>query len=65
MMEKLRDVLVTDRTPADVAARNGKGTYNEADLNRVLRACSWLAVNSKMRAATSSFSLRAAEAAKV
>lgn len=42
-MEKLRDVLVTDRSPADVAARNEKGTYNEADLNRVLRACSWLA----------------------
>lgn len=42
-MEKLRDILVTDRSPADVAAGNGKGTYNEADLNRVLRACSLLA----------------------
>ena len=43
MTEKLRSVLVTDRTQADVNARNAKGTYGEADLNRVLRACSWLA----------------------
>lgn len=43
MTEKLRDILVTDRTQRDVNARNEKGTYNEADLNRVLRACSWLA----------------------
>lgn len=43
MTEKLRDILVTDRTQADVNARNAKGTYGEADLNRVLRACSWLA----------------------
>ncbi len=42
-MEKLSSVLITDRSPADVAARNGKGTYNAEDLNRVLRACSWLA----------------------
>lgn len=42
-MEKLRSVLVTDRTQADVNARNEKGTYGAADLNRVLRACSWLA----------------------
>lgn len=42
-MEKLRSVLVTDRTQADVNARNDKGTYNCADLNRVLRACAWLA----------------------
>lgn len=42
-MEKLRDILVTDRSAADVQARNRKGTYNEEDLNRVLRACSWLA----------------------
>lgn len=42
-MEKLRDILVTDRSPADVDARNKKGTYNAEDLNRVLRACSWLA----------------------
>lgn len=41
-MKKLRDILVTDRTQADVNARNAKGTYGEADLNRVLRACSWL-----------------------
>lgn len=43
MTEKLRDVLVTDRAQADVSARNEKGTYNAEDLNRVLRACSWLA----------------------
>ncbi len=42
-MEKLSSILITDRSPADVAARNGKGTYNAEDLNRVLRACSWLA----------------------
>lgn len=42
-MEKLRDVLVTDRSPADVLAQNGRGTYNAEDVNRVLRACSWLA----------------------
>lgn len=30
--------LVTDRTQADVAARNVKGTYNAADLNRVTAA---------------------------
>lgn len=43
MAEKLRGVLVTDRTQRDVNSRNEKGTYNESDLNRVLRACSWLA----------------------
>ena len=43
MTEKLRSVLVTDRTQSDVNDRNEKGTYNEADLNRVMRACSWLA----------------------
>lgn len=42
-MEKLRDVLVTDRSVEDVKARNGKGTYNAEDLNRVLWACAWLA----------------------
>lgn len=42
-MEKLRDILVTDRSQADVTAQNEKGTYNAEDLNRVLRACSWLA----------------------
>lgn len=30
--------LVTDRTAADVTARNAKGTYNAADLNRVSTA---------------------------
>ena len=42
MTEKLRDILVTDRTQQDVNARNAKGTYNDEDLNRVLMACSWL-----------------------
>lgn len=35
--------LVTDRTQADVAARNDKGTYNAADLNRVDAAVSDIA----------------------
>lgn len=35
--------LVTDRTAADVAARNEKGTYNATDLNRVDAACADLA----------------------
>lgn len=43
MTEKLRDILVTGRTQADVNARNEKGMYSMADVNRVLRACSWLA----------------------
>lgn len=30
--------LVTDRTQADAAARNDKGTYRSADLNRVTEA---------------------------
>lgn len=69
-MEKLRNVLVTNRTQADVDrayylaakfdARNSRwhgtaeeweefnsdrvhGRYSQYDLNRVLRACSWLA----------------------
>lgn len=42
-MEKLRDILVTDRSQADVLAGNARGHYNAEDLNRVLRACSWLA----------------------
>jgi len=42
-MEKLSSVLVTDRSRQDVNARNEKGTYNAEDLNRVLRACAWLA----------------------
>lgn len=35
--------LVTDRTQADVAAGNAKGTYNAADLNRVAAALEDLA----------------------
>ena len=35
--------LVTDRTNADVAARNEKGTYNASDLNRVGSAMKYLA----------------------
>lgn len=37
------DTLVTDRTQADVDARNEKGTYNAADLNRVGEAMAYLA----------------------
>lgn len=35
--------LITDRTQADVDARNGKGTYNESDLNRVAAAMNYVA----------------------
>lgn len=42
-MERLRTALVTDRTQADVNTQNDKGTYNYTDLNRVLRACAWVA----------------------
>lgn len=35
--------LITDRTAADVAAVNAKGTYNAADLNRVGAAVAYLA----------------------
>lgn len=35
--------LVTDRTQADVEARNDKGTYQAADLNRVTQAMDALA----------------------
>lgn len=35
--------LVTDRTLADVTARNDKGTYNATDLNRVGEAMIYLA----------------------
>ena len=35
-------ILVTDRTAADVAARNDKGTYNASDLNRVGYAIQYL-----------------------
>ena len=34
--------LVTDRTSADVAARNEKGTYNASDLNRVGAAMNYV-----------------------
>lgn len=34
-MSEILDELVFDRTAADVAERNEKGTYNAADLNRV------------------------------
>ena len=37
------DTLITDRTQADVDARNGKGTYNESDLNRVAAAMNYVA----------------------
>lgn len=36
------DTLVTDRSAADVAAKNEKGTYNAADLNRVSEALAYL-----------------------
>ncbi len=36
------DTLVTDRTAADVAVKNEKGTYNAADLNRVNEAVAYL-----------------------
>ena len=36
------DTLVTDRSAADVAAKNEKGTYNAADLNRVSEAVAYL-----------------------
>ena len=36
------DTLVTDRTQADADARNDKGTYNAADLNRVTEAMEYL-----------------------
>ena len=34
--------FVTDRTQADVDARNAKGTYNTTDLNRVISNCNTL-----------------------
>lgn len=36
------DDLVFDRTQADVAAKNEKGTYNAADLNRVGEAVRYI-----------------------
>lgn len=35
--------FVTDRTLADVEARNAKGTYNYTDLNRVISNCNQIA----------------------
>ena len=35
--------LITDRTQEDVDARNGKGTYNASDLNRVAAAMNYVA----------------------
>lgn len=35
--------FVTDRTQADVDARNEKGTYNRSDLNRVISNCNTIA----------------------
>ena len=35
--------LITDRTQADVDERNGKGTYNASDLNRVAAAMNYVA----------------------
>ena len=43
------DTLVTDRTKADVDARNDKGTYNASDLNRVGAAMNYVA--DRLRAA--------------
>lgn len=43
------DTLITDRTQADVDARNGKGTYNASDLNRV--AVAMIYVADRLRAA--------------
>ena len=37
------DTLITDRTQADVDARNDKGTYNASDLNRVGYAMNYVA----------------------
>ena len=37
------DTLITDRTQADVKARNAKGTYKASDLNRVGAAMNYVA----------------------
>ena len=39
----IMDTLITDRTQADVDARNDKGTYNASDLNRVGAAMNYVA----------------------
>lgn len=41
-MSDILGTLVTDRTAADVAAKNEKGTYNAADMNRVNAAVAYL-----------------------
>ena len=39
----IMNTLITDRTQADVDARNDKGTYNASDLNRVGSAVAYVA----------------------
>ena len=39
----IMDTLITNRTQADVDARNDKGTYNASDLNRVGAAVAYVA----------------------
>ena len=39
----IMDTLITDRTQADVDARNDKGTYNASDMNRVGAAVAYVA----------------------
>lgn len=34
--------LITDRTEADVRAKNARGTYNASDMNRVVAAVLYL-----------------------
>lgn len=41
-MNEILKTLVTDRTAEDVAARNAKGTYSAADLNRVAEAVGYV-----------------------
>lgn len=41
-MNEILKTLVTDRTAEDVAARNAKGTYSAADLNRVASAVGYV-----------------------
>ena len=45
----IMDTLITDRTQADLDARNDKGTYNASDLNRVGAAMNYVA--DRLRAA--------------
>lgn len=41
-LSDILDALIFDRTAEDVAARNGKGTYNAVDLNRVEAAVGYI-----------------------